>query len=186
MELFPLAGKMGTATTGKDEINMKRIPWLFGIYCLLLVWIILFKLSFSLEDLQSLMGQRSINLIPFHYEDDMRFARFHWTEVWENVLVFIPFGIYLKLLDVPSRRAILIGFLSSLTLETGQYLGALGAFDITDLLTNTLGTAIGVLVYRLAVKVFRSEERASKVLGALAFIGTGFLLALIAVLAAAN
>lgn len=165
---------------------MKRIPWLFGIYCLLLVWIILLKLSFSPEDLQALAGHRSLNLIPFHYEGDMRFARFHWTEVWENILVFIPFGIYLKLLNVPGKRAILIGFLTSLALEAGQYLGTLGAFDITDLLTNTLGTAIGVLVYGLAVKLFRSQDRANKVLSILALVGTVALLTLIALLAAAN
>ena len=172
--------------TGKDERNMKRIPWLFGIYCLLLVWIILFKLSFSLEDLQALAGQRSVNLIPFHYEDDMRFARFHWTEVLENILVFIPFGVYLRLLNVSGKQAVLAGFLTSLALETGQYVTALGAFDITDLMTNTLGTALGVLVYFLSMKLFRSQDRANKILGILALTGTAALLSLFALLAAAN
>ncbi|MBR5792607.1 MAG: VanZ family protein [Ruminiclostridium sp.] len=165
---------------------MKRIPWLFGIYCLLLVWIILFKLSVSLEDLQALAGNRSINLIPFHYEDDMRFARFHWTEVLENILIFIPFGVYLKLLNLPGKQAVLIGFLTSLALEAGQYLGALGSFDITDLLTNTLGTALGVLAYFLSMKLLRSQARANKVLGTLALLGTAALLALFALLTAAN
>ena len=165
---------------------MKRIPWLFGIYCLLLVWIILFKLTISPEELQALAGQRSINLLPFHYEDDMRFARFHWTEVLENILVFIPFGVYLRLLKVPGKRAVLIGFLTSLTLEVSQYVTALGAFDITDLMTNTFGTALGVVVYFLSVKLFRSQDRANKVLGVLALMGTVALLALFALLLAFN
>ena len=164
---------------------MKRLPWLFGLYCLLLVWIILFKMVFSLEDLQALAGHRSINLIPFHYDEPGN-TGFHWSEVRNNILIFIPFGIYLKLLAKGNGQSILLGLLVSFGLELCQFLFRLGASDLTDLLTNTLGTAIGVLVYRLAVKVFRSEERASKVLGALAFIGTGSLLALIAVLAAAN
>ncbi len=163
---------------------MKRIPWLFGIYCLLMVWIILFKLSFSLEDLQALTGQRSINLIPFRYDTDV--GAFHWKEVRENILVFIPSGIYWKLLDDPGKRAILMGFLTSLTLEAGQFLGTLGAFDITDLITNTLGTALGVLVYGLAVKALRTRERAHKVLGLLALLGTIALLSLIALLILAN
>ena len=48
---------------------MKRKPnclatILFLIYLALLVWIILFKLQFSISDLDKV---RSINLIPFHY-----------------------------------------------------------------------------------------------------------------------
>ena len=35
------------------KINMTRI--LFSIYCLLLIWLILFKLSFTLEDVKMLM-----------------------------------------------------------------------------------------------------------------------------------
>ena len=38
---------------------------LFLIYLALLVWIILFKLQFSISDLDKV---RSINLIPFNYE----------------------------------------------------------------------------------------------------------------------
>ena len=41
---------------------------LFLIYLALLVWIILFKLQFSISDLDKV---RSINLIPFHYDKDV-------------------------------------------------------------------------------------------------------------------
>ena len=40
---------------------------LFLIYLALLVWIILFKLQFSISDLDKV---RSINLIPFHYDKE--------------------------------------------------------------------------------------------------------------------
>ena len=165
---------------------MKRIPWLFGLYCLLLVWVILFKMVFSLEELQALVGHRSLNLIPFHYEDDMRFVRFHWTEVRNNILVFIPFGVYLRLLKVSGTRAVLIWFITSLALESGQYATSLGAFDITDLMTNTFGTALGVVVYGLFRKLLRRQDRADKVLGTLALLSTIALLSLLALLAAAN
>lgn len=67
---------------------------LFLIYLALLVWIILFKLQFSISDLDKV---RSINLIPFHYDKKVGTA-FHLTEVLENFLIFVPMGIYLQML----------------------------------------------------------------------------------------
>ena len=45
---------------------------LFLIYLALLVWIILFKLQFSISDLDKV---RSINLIPFHYDKEIEASR---------------------------------------------------------------------------------------------------------------
>lgn len=61
---------------------------LFLIYLALLVWIILFKLQFSISDLDKV---RSINLIPFHYDKEIG-AAFHLTEVLENFLIFCSYG----------------------------------------------------------------------------------------------
>ena len=61
---------------------------LFLIYLALLVWIILFKLQFSISDLDKV---RSINFIPFHYDKEIG-AAFHLTEVLENFLIFVPMG----------------------------------------------------------------------------------------------
>ncbi len=72
---------------------------LFLIYLALLVWIILFKLQFSISDLDKV---RSINLIPFHYDKKVGTA-FHLTEVLENFLIFVPMGIYLQML-LPRKK----------------------------------------------------------------------------------
>lgn len=61
-------------------MNRKLKPWvsvLFLIYLALLIWIILFKLQFSISDLDAL---RSVNLIPFHYDNEVG-AGFHIKEV---------------------------------------------------------------------------------------------------------
>ena len=67
-------------------MNRKWKPWvsvLFLIYLALLIWIILFKLQFSISDLDTL---RSVNLIPFHYDNEIG-AGFHIKEVLENLLI---------------------------------------------------------------------------------------------------
>ena len=83
---------------------------LFLIYLALLVWIILFKLQFSISDLDKV---RSINLIPFHYDKKVGTA-FHLTEVLENVLIFVPMGIYLQMLLAGIVSVVVIGLLGFL------------------------------------------------------------------------
>jgi len=163
------------------NINLEKV--LFGIYCLLLVWIILFKLSFSIKDITELDKIRSINLIPFYYPYEVNS---HFSEVVENLLIFIPFGIYLKILNKDNKRIILYGFLFSLSLEISQFILKVGASDITDLLTNTLGTAIGVLGYCLLEKIFKNKEKINKVLKILALIVTILFCLLMMILLIAN
>ena len=59
---------------------------LFLIYLALLVWIILFKLQFSISDLDKV---RSINLIPFHYDKEVG-AAFHLTEAVSYTHLTLP------------------------------------------------------------------------------------------------
>ena len=121
-------------------INKKRL--LFITYCLILIWIVLFKLSFSLEEIHALQNGSSINLIPFHYDVE---TSFHFKEVLENALIFIPFGLFSQMLDLGYRKGVMAGMGFSLVMEMCQYIFQIGATDSTDLITNTLGTIAGVV-----------------------------------------
>jgi len=78
-----------------------------------------------------------------------------------NLIILFPLGVYLALLfNIKSlRKATLIVFLVSLTIETYQiifgYFGLVWgrSFNIDDLILNTLGGAIGFLVM-LSIKSF--------------------------------
>lgn len=159
------------------KLNTTKL--LFGSYVFLLIWIILFKASFSFSDVKWLFGSRSINLIPFYYD---RAVSFQLEEVMMNVLIFVPFALYLKMLDVNSKKCILYGFLSSMVFESCQFLFGMGASDITDIITNTGGTILGVIAYIVLEKCFHNKAKINKVLTILAFIATiliillGFLL----------
>jgi len=124
---------------------------LFGVYILLLIWIILFKTSFSVSEFIALSKMRSISLIPFYYPTEVNF---HLREVIANILIFVPLGIYLKMLDTNSKKVILYGFVFSILLEISQFVFKIGACDITDVITNTLGTILGVSGYILLEKNF--------------------------------
>lgn len=149
------------------KVNLLMI--LFSIYCLFVIWIILFKLSFSISDLNELKGVRSINFIPFHY--DVK-AAFHFKEVVENIIIFMPIGIYLKMFGIRSRKAIIYGLGLSGILEILQFVLGVGASDITDIITNTAGTATGVYLYVLLNRLFQNTDKVNNILKVLALIGT--------------
>ena len=154
------------------------VPVLFLIYLALLVWIVLFKLQFSIHDLDTV---RSINLIPFYYDKDVGTA-FHLKEVLENLLLFVPMGIYLQMLLSKWRfhgKLIIIAG-TSLLLEMVQYVLAIGRSDITDLLTNTAGGFLGLALYCIVAWLLRKRERADKLFFVLAVIASVVVIGLLA------
>ena len=63
------------------------------------------------------------------------------------------------MMKIPRSKAILLGMILSLMLETLQFILAVGATDITDIITNTTGTAIGVVFYSLLRLVFKKRKK---------------------------
>lgn len=152
------------------------------IYGILVVWLILFKMA-TPSEFAEMRHERALNLIPFHYDEE---TSNHLSEVLDNVLVFIPLGIYLRMLGRRGGTAILLCAGFSLALEILQYIFGIGAADITDLITNTFGAAVGVGVYWLMEKLFKKQETRHRVLRAAALVCTALLIALMAVLLLSN
>jgi hypothetical protein len=79
----------------------------------------------------------------------------YWMDVLVNIAGFVPVGFfllnYLSLIQQikrPAATVILIGFFLSLTIEILQWFLPTRDSDMTDLISNTFGTAIGVSLYR--------------------------------------
>lgn len=137
---------------------------LFIIYLIALCWILLFKLGVQF----SYMDNRSVNLIPFGKSFTLN------GEVILNVLIFVPLGVYTGILfkDWRLGRKLSLVFIASLIVEGLQYLFAIGAFDITDIITNTLGGTIGLLIYKVIEKAFDNSAKAQKFINLIAALGT--------------
>lgn len=157
---------------------------LFLIYLALLVWIILFKLQFSISDLDKI---RSINCIPFHYDKEIG-AAFHLTEVLENVLIFVPMGIYLQMLipKVKLYAKIMMIAGTSFLLETTQYVLAIGRSDITDVLTNTAGGLLGLIAYLMVARLIGNRIKANRLFSILAGIVSVVVIGLLSFILFAN
>lgn len=66
-----------------------------------------------------------------------------------NVIMFVPFGIFLYDLSprpTTLRRVLVTALLSSLVIELVQLIGKLGEFEFDDILHNTAGALIGYTV----------------------------------------
>lgn len=152
---------------------------LLAIYLAVLCWILLFKLGVQF----SYMPKRSFNLMPFD-----GFFRAHRRvdkpELILNVLVFIPFGLYLGALfpQWSWRRAFLASFLTSLAFESIQFVWKIGAFDITDIITNTTGGLIGWIVFLLLQKRRGGTSKAQALVNVVGVLGTIVIVTLLVLL----
>jgi glycopeptide antibiotics resistance protein len=127
---------------------------IFAIYILLLCWLVLFKFAISIDMIPNFRG---INLIPFHYDQA---SSAHWREVVFNVIVFIPAGFYFSAMF--AKKNILLGTAAtaalSLLFEIIQWIFSIGASDITDLITNTVGGFCGMLLFWIMGKITRKHR----------------------------
>ena len=134
-----------------------------------------------LVSIEQLPHFRNINLIPFYYPNK---TCYQIREILDNVIIFIPFGLYLKTLNINSSRTVFLGFQLSLSLELSQYIFCMGASDITDLITNTTGALVGVSLYYLLKKIFK--EKTNKIILVLASIVTILFVSLIVIILVNN
>lgn len=122
---------------------LKRRYHLLVIYLIFLTWGILFKFGAPI----AFTSYRYINWVPFA-EPLIINGQVVWLEVVFNLIAFIPFGLLLKLTKPrwAVTKVVALGFLLSLSYEALQWLLAIGMSDVTDLLMNTAGVAIGTLL----------------------------------------
>jgi glycopeptide antibiotics resistance protein len=137
---------------------------MLALYLVMLIWLVPFKLTFNISAIFD-HHRRNLNLIPFAS---------NFGEMILNCIFFIPFGL---LLSVNFKKAGFITKLAFITLfslmaELIQYIFAIGAADITDLITNTFGGFLGLTVYGLGNK-YISHKRLDRVIisiGAFLFV----------------
>lgn len=165
---------------GNRQQNLTKI--LFAVYILILVWILLFKMSLSIDELYK---DRSINIVPFMGSVIVN-GRVDISEIVNNIVIFIPVGIYVCMLkkDWSFLRQTSVGFFISLGIEVLQFILAIGATDITDLIGNTFGGIVGIGVFYLFSKMFK--DKANNIINILALVATILIIVFISILLLVN
>lgn len=102
---------------------------LVALYILIILWITLF----SREPMTTRIFR------GLFWEIEMGY----WNNIIQNILLFIPLGFL-----IGGKRGIIAGVLLSIGIELTQYIAVLGYCELDDVLNNTIGAAIGALLYK--------------------------------------
>ena len=152
----------------RERVKSYFLYGVFAFYLLLMAHILLFKNVSPMHLFNSgRIYHRSINFIPFseiynYLSGSLNTSPTAATyNVFGNIAIFIPIGIYLALFKKDKRVSvnILLVFLISLSVEIIQFVFGLGVSDIDDIFLNCLGGLIGILIYRGLVLLLKSEEK---------------------------
>lgn len=145
----------------------KPLAFLFFFLYLTLLFYLLFFSAYR----NGVQGIVDYNLIPFKTIN----RYFHYSfqpgismvtdEFFGNILAFLPFGFFLPFLFTKVKSAGLAAgwaFLLSLTVETAQFLFRVGAFDVDDLILNTVGGSIGYSIWYIFLHMTFMNPRKSQ------------------------
>lgn len=105
------------------------------------------------------------NVIPFQTIKGYLFSRHHFnSDIWfknlfGNIVLFMPIGFFLPMLHTSFRRILKLIFTTILLItavELTQMLTRVGSFDIDDIILNTFGALLGLVITRI---VFRRSKK---------------------------
>jgi glycopeptide antibiotics resistance protein len=149
-------------TAGIDiSVGRELLYFTFFVYLIGLISVTIVPLTYSLHAANK---SSNLNLVPvtniIYSIRHMMQQHFRWGLLFQNtpgnVLLFVPFGLLLPLISKkwrPFYRIFLLGMFCSAAIEGIQYLeknvGVYRSVDIDDVILNTLGTALGWLLFRL-------------------------------------
>ena len=133
----------------------------FVLYVLVLVYLLFFSEGYGrVADAER---EYRYNLVPF--VEIRRFWTYRkivgtfalFTNVFGNVLGFVPYGFILPVITGKMRNSffiILSGFVISLTIEVIQLITKVGC-TVDDMILNTLGAALGYGIYAVCDRIRR-------------------------------
>lgn len=152
----------------KNRAKLRGVSFvLLIIYLALLAYLVFFSKEFGRQNQVAMR----YNIIPFktitnyyYYSTREGFV----VNVIGNILAFMPLGVlwpvvFKKTYDkVYFHIIILWSFTISLFIEIIQMLSKVGAFDVDDLILNTLGGFVGYLIYKILSKRYKRALKRRK------------------------
>lgn len=129
------------------EITSYGVKVLWVLFTLFIFYGALIPFEFVINKQQIISRIENFHWVPFFRADGSRHSL---TDIVQNILFFIPFGFFGVLSFARYKffamfLVIFFGFVISLNVELLQLLTPSRNTSITDLASNTLGTAIGAL-----------------------------------------
>lgn len=152
-----------TSSMAASKRHERILVVLYVMYLCLLFYFLFFSEGFGR---MGYAKEYRYNLTPFR--EITRFIRYRdilgnrafFINVFGNVIAFMPMGFFQRILSKRKTMGLLVVlncFLVSLAVEIIQLVFKLGCFDVDDLILNTLGGFLGLLVFLVFQKVTKRE-----------------------------
>jgi len=148
----------------------------FVLYLLVLSYLVFFRYRMVFYN-GDFFAMRSLNLIPFKTIWEYLTFPFNSTipihNLLGNIVMFIPLGTYLRLFmaDKKWTNSFLWVIVSTVAIESLQFTFAIGSCDIDDVLLNSLGGIIGILLYHGIFRLLKDDKKVRTVFSVLSFAG---------------
>ena len=136
---------------------------LFILYVLFLIYFLLFSDWYGRTGIAE-EYQYNFQLFKeikrfWEYREELGFFAV-FTNLFGNVLIFVPYGFFIA---VASRfrgffKTVCSGFLLSLGVEVFQLFTKVGSFDVDDLFLNTVGCAVGYILFVICNGIRRKHD----------------------------
>ncbi len=139
-----------------------------GIYMLVLVWVIGLKCNMEFSILMSKLSMGQMSLaeraewtfchMRFN-EDGPMFSAASIEDMLANMALFLPVGMILPMVYQKKRYILtpITAFGISLFFEISQFFNTIGGFAYIDLITNTLGAIIGMVLSYFILKLIKPK-----------------------------
>ncbi|WP_166670861.1 VanZ family protein [Olivibacter sp. XZL3] len=129
--------------------------WMWRAWCVLYFFILIYVVFFAGRRPSPTWGldnNQQPLLIPFRLKWYQYTHAYNLSDVYldviGNIIMFVPMSLFLYIVFGVRKysRLFLIGFLASLIIEIVQYVTGIGIPDIDDLIFNTAGAFLGIVV----------------------------------------
>lgn len=156
---------MQTNNTARSEKLLRILSaFIFFFYCIILIWVVFFKCNIYLSVTNGYFEFKTLTteerflyfIVPFedYFTDNIDFNLMKWKDGALNLLLFIPFGLYLSFFVKNKKflKTMSISLVTIITIEIIQLYTLLGSLQTEDLIINLVGTLLGYLLYKLIYK----------------------------------
>lgn len=121
----------------------------FCLYMLCLFWIVILKCNLRQGVLDSREFMSQMTLAERIFFSAGRFAGSEKNDILINISIFIPFGLLVPFLNKSQTyiKSALAGIGLTLLVEISQLLIPIGGFTYIDIINNSIGTFIGIIIH---------------------------------------
>ena len=131
---------------------------LFVIYSLTMLWLLFGRRQYHRDMMDMLVNLQPLKTIRAYLyvlqnREEVYLLRIAAFNLFGNVVLFIPYGIFLPYLFNRLRslwKVMLFGAVTIVCVELLQIATLRGSCDVDDLILNMMGILIGYIVFRIA------------------------------------